>query len=196
MIRVVLSAALVVATFGVDAFARSQALAPISDEFARQNPFAIAVFNALALALVYLMVACRHCGSRLLSWWIAALLPLLVLIAVTDPRTPVHLGGFLILWTAGIAWMLAYCLSFAMRGLALLIALIVGGTLAVGFILSVSSVLVDVRSISPLGLFQRVFLLLFAVLVARSMNPPVESLAPWNRRSAAGNNLVPGATDR
>jgi hypothetical protein len=157
------SLVLLVSTLVVGAVS-GRPLGPISVELASGAIPAFLIFASFGLSLILFLTICRRLGWKALGGGTAVLLLVLLLIAFTDPSRKLHLWAFSALLALGIPWMIAYAEAQGRRIVSILTVLLVLAVLAIGFILSVSSVFVDPRNISPVGLFQRGFLIVFAIL--------------------------------
>lgn len=147
--------------------------APISEELVRGNPAAVVVFAALAALLGYYWWRCRRIGWKGLSWSAAGIALLLPLLAATPPGSNCHLAAFVSLLATGIVWLIVYAAKDSQQLVpSMVILLIVIGSI-LAFVIGGNGCAVDDASISPLGIFQIGFLLVFAVLALRKPNTPV-----------------------
>ncbi|MES2660968.1 MAG: hypothetical protein V4689_20245 [Verrucomicrobiota bacterium] len=128
------------------------------------------LFLLLGAVLVQFAVHCWRVGWKVLSITVGCLVPLLAGIALTPPHSPVHLALFGVFLAVGIVWMLIYAEADGQRMISVLTGLLVFALLPLLFILGVLMAFIDVTTISPLGLFQKGFLLLLAVLALRRPN--------------------------
>jgi hypothetical protein len=168
MFRLLTAIALALSTLAVSAMPGAGVSAPISHELARGNPLAVVVMVLLGVLLLCMSVHCWRVRWRWLSWWSAALIPLLALIAFTEPHSSFHLRTFVALLVGGIAWMICYAEVNGERPVTVLVGLLLLAGLTFTFILGICSIVIDVADISPLGMFQKGFLLVFALLGMRT----------------------------
>ena len=170
MFRILVAVALLVTTFSVSLSSGRPASTPISIELAEGNFWALLLFLSLGAAFMHFSVYCRRVGWKVLSWIAGLLIPLLIVIGFTGPQTTIHLAAFGILLVAGVVWMIAYAEADHQRSISILAILLVFACLALLFIIAILSSLIDVSSISPLGLLQKGFLLLLGALALRPPN--------------------------
>ncbi|MBN8457989.1 MAG: hypothetical protein J0M04_09125 [Verrucomicrobia bacterium] len=152
--------------------------APISEELVRGSPAAVVVFSALAALLGYYWWHCRRIGWKGLSWSAAGIALLLPLLATTPPGSNYHLAAFVSLLATGIVWLIVYAAKDSqMLVSSLVILLIVIGAI-LAFVTGVRGNFVEAAAISPLGFFQKGFLIVFSVLAIRKPNTPVPQPGP------------------
>jgi hypothetical protein len=168
MFRLLTAIALALSTLAVSAMPGAGISAPISHELARGNPLAVAVMVLLGVLLLCMSLHCWSIRWRWLSWWAGGLIPLLALIGFTEPHSSLHLRTFVALLIGGIAWMIGYAEANGERSVTILVGLLMLAGLTFTFILGICSIVIDIANISPLGMFQKGFLLVFALLGMRT----------------------------
>ena len=168
MFRLLTAIALALSTLAVSAMPGAGVSAPISQELARGNPLAVAVMVLLGVLLLCMSAHCWRVRWRWLSGWAAGLIPLLVIIGFTEPHSSFHLRTFVALLVGGIAWMICYAETNGERPVTVLVGLLVLSGLTFTFILGICSIVIGIADISPLGMFQKGFLLVFALLGMRT----------------------------
>jgi hypothetical protein len=185
MLRVPLAIALALVTVSVSAASGRPGYTPLSVELHEGNRWAIMLFLLLGAQLVHFSVHCWRVGWKALSVTVGLFVPLLVGIACTPPTAPVHISLFAVFLIGGVAWMLAYAEADCQRLISALTGLLVFAFLALLFILGISSAFVDATSISPVGLFQKGFLLIISLLALRQPNLVAEQAASCNPPGAS-----------
>ncbi|MDB6076636.1 MAG: hypothetical protein JWO82_383 [Akkermansiaceae bacterium] len=159
------SLALITGTFLTGSIS-GRPLAPISEELSRGSLWAALVLSSFALTLLLYLRSCHRLGWKILTFWGAVMLPILIVIAFTSPETKIHLGAFITLLVLGIPWAIAYAEAEGRRLLAVLTILLTLAAGTIGFILAfyhLASLGGSVSEFSPIGLFQRGFLILFSI---------------------------------
>lgn len=147
--------------------------APISEEFAKGNPAAAVVIVTLIFLLGWFWRRCGRIGWKGLSWSAAGIALLLPVLGFAPPGSGYHLAGFVSLLAAGTVWLIVYAAKDGQPLVSSLVILliVIGSILA--FVIGGNGCAVDETSLSPLGIFQIGFLLVFAALALRTPNTPV-----------------------
>lgn len=138
---------------------------PISEELARRNPIAICFMLLLMGLVIHLIYEMHRVGSRVQAWSLSPVLPCLVAIALTGPTTGLHLQIFAGMTLYGFVWLALFSYLQGHTGITFVLGLLFVFSMVCLLVLTVVGVLSPsmALSLSPLGVLQRVFVVLFSM---------------------------------
>lgn len=137
---------------------------PISFELAQQNPVAIALIISIVLLILQLMYDFWVAEAPFISITLAPVLIALPVIAFTSPESAVHLKVFFSAAAYGVFWIAA--IAFGRRKYLLGFVSICLGIWSILFLLGfgLMSIAGQAPRETPVGLFQKALVVLFAIL--------------------------------